>query len=263
MQTDHFKSLLQLVFGYKCVCVLVNVSIKQKCHMLTVWQCVLIKKLIPKKALFVYNSSTIQHCTYPYFLRNFQSPRMSWSKRSITPNYKWVWWTLLFEWYLWRNLRISAQQREMSRNKKITYYSNEGSTLNGQAREEIFMNNGTLSLYSLEIAHSYPVDLMDSLWCPLPTLKRSCVSFVTLKRSIQSRLTSLRHLQLPLSCKKWLHYVGNYENSWFILSSSKTRGFSWLEQCPPVLLLLPPQMRSPENTTAAHTWVPVFEKVLR
>lgn len=33
VQTGHLKYLLHLVFGYKCV--LVNVSIKQECHMLT------------------------------------------------------------------------------------------------------------------------------------------------------------------------------------------------------------------------------------
>lgn len=36
VQTGPLKCLLHLVFGYKCVCVLVNVFIQQECHMLPV-----------------------------------------------------------------------------------------------------------------------------------------------------------------------------------------------------------------------------------
>lgn len=32
-KTGRLNNLLHLVFGYKCVCVLVKVSIKQECHM--------------------------------------------------------------------------------------------------------------------------------------------------------------------------------------------------------------------------------------
>ena len=70
------------MFGYKCVCVLINVSVKQECHMLTGYQCVLIKKYIPPKPFPVYNLTNI-HCKYSYSLRTSCSPRTSLEKVEV------------------------------------------------------------------------------------------------------------------------------------------------------------------------------------